>query len=305
MGRRTGSPAQGGWVMVFGRVVVGALFSTGIMLIPLPTEAQTPVPTSDLVEVVLQDGSHIVGYVVSDDRTSLVLKTVAGADVIVPRDRVRSIASVAGTIVDGEFRRDDALASKLFLGPTGRSLRRGEGYFAIDSVLLPVFQVGITDRLSFGVGKPFWVFTPAFWVTPKVQLYRGESTTVATGVLHLVVPDFGVGGVGYVVATRGTRDDAVTIGGGWLYGRDADGEDAGGAALLIIGGEHRTGRRSKVVTENYVFRDGAIATVGGRFIGETFSFEAGVIVPIAGGSSFPGPFFNFIWHSRSGGAVRK
>jgi hypothetical protein len=291
--------------MVFGRVVVGALLSTGIVLIPAPTAAQTPAPTAALVEVVLQDGLHLVGYVVSDDRNSLVLKTVAGADVTVPRDRVRSIASVAGTIVDGEFRRDDALASKLFLGPTGRSLRRGEGYFAIDSVLLPVFQVGITDRLSFGVGKPFWVFTPAFWVTPKVQLYRGESTTVATGVLHLVVPDFGVGGVGYVVATRGTRDDAVTIGGGWLYGRDADGEDAGGAALLIIGGEHRTGRRSKVVTENYVFRDGAIATVGGRFIGETFSFEAGVIVPIAGGSSFPGPFFNFIWHSRSGGAVRK
>lgn len=291
--------------MAFGRVVVGALFSTGIVLIPLPTEAQTPVPTSDLVEVVLQDGSHIVGYVVSDDRTSLVLKTVAGADVTVPRDQVRSIASVAGTIVGGEFRRDDALASKLFLGPTGRSLRRGEGYFAIDSVLLPVFQVGITDRLSFGVGKPFWVFTPVFWITPKFQLYRGESTSVATGVLHLLVPDFGVGGVGYVVATRGTRDDAVTIGGGWLYARDADSDDAGGAPLLIIGGEHRTGRRSKVVTENYVFRDGAIATVGGRFMGETFSFEAGVIVPLAGDSSLPGPFFNFIWHSRSGSAVRR
>jgi hypothetical protein len=305
MGTRTSSPAQGGWVMVFGRVFVGVLLSAATVFLPARSEAQPPAPTATLVDVVLQDGSHIVGYVVSDDRNSLVLKTVGGADVIVPRDRVRSIAAAAGTVVGGEFRRDDALASKLFLGPTGRSLRRGEGYFAIDSVLLPVFQVGITDRLSFGVGKPFWVFTPVFWVTPKFQLYRGESTSVATGVLHLVVPDFGVGGVGYVVATRGTRDDAVTIGGGWLYGRDADGEDAGGAPLLIIGGEHRTGRRSKVVTESYVFRDGAIATVGGRFIGETFSFEAGVIVPIAGGSAFPGPFFNFIWHSRSGGAVRR
>jgi hypothetical protein len=290
--------------MVFDQVFAGALLSAAIVLMPVPTEAQTPAPTAALVEVVLQDGSHIVGYVVSDDRNSLALKTVAGANVTVPRDRVRSITSVAGTIVDGEFRRDDALASKLFLGPTGRSLRRGEGYFAIDSVLLPVFQVGITDRLSFGVGKPFWVFTPVFWITPKFQLYRGESTSVATGVLHLVVPDFGVGGVGYVVATRGTRDDAVTIGGGWLYARDADGDDEGGAPLLIIGGEHRTGRRSKVVTENYVFRDGAIATVGGRFMGETFSFEAGVIVPLAGDASFPGPFFNFIWHSRSG-AIRR
>lgn len=283
------------------RILMGALLLVAVAFGPATAGAQAAPQTTGLVEVVLRDGSRLVGHIVSDDAGRLVLKTVAGADVTVPRDQVQSVAPAAGTIVGSEFRRDDALASKLFLGPTGRSLRRGEGYFAIDALAVPVFQVGITDRLSLGVGKPFWFFTPAFWITPKFQIYRGDSTSVATGVLHLVVPDFGGGGVGYVVATRGTRDNAVTIGGGWLYGRDEDGKNAEGAPLLIIGGEHRTGRRSKIVTENYIFKGGALVTVGGRFIGRTFSAEVGAIVPLVGGPAIPGPFFNFIWHTRASG----
>ena len=36
---------------------------------------------------------------------------------------------------------DDALSSRLFLGSTGRALKRGEAYFAVDSVIFQTMQI--------------------------------------------------------------------------------------------------------------------------------------------------------------------
>ena len=122
---------------------------------------------------------------------------------------------------------------------------------------------------------------------------------MSTGVLHLFVPDFGLGGYGYVVATRGTPNASVTFGGGMLY---AHGDDDGGAIpMFTIGGEHRIGRRAKFVTENYIFQEGVIATVGTRIIGQTTSFETGAIIPLIKEGAFPGFFFNFVFHNRPKG----
>ena len=251
-----------------------------------------------IVEVRLRDGSVIYGTVVADNRAQLVLRAVGGAEITVSRDQVKSIKATAGEIVEGEFWADDALETKLFLGPTGRALKRGEGYFAIDSLFLPAMQVGVTDRFSVGFGAPFYFLARAFYVTPKLQVYERDNFAVATGVVHLSVKDFGIGGFAYVAATKGTPDNAVTFGGAWIYARDDDG-DGGGAPMFMIGGEHRIGRRSKLVTENYVSRSGVIASIGTRIVGQIFSFETGAFIFITPvGILPPGPFFNFIWHSR-------
>jgi len=265
----------------------------------LPFEAVGQTAPRGVVEIRLTDGSLIVGRIISEDGTRAVIKTVSGADVTVERGQIKSIQPTAGDIVNGEFWTQDAVASKLFLGPTGRSLRRGEGYVAIDSIFLPVFQIGVTDRFSIGMGAPFYGLVKTAWITPKFKVYEGKNTAVSTGVLHLFVPDFGVGGYGYVVATRGTPDASVTFGGGMLYGRD--GNDAAAIPMFTIGGEHRMGRRTKFVTENYIFQGGAIVTVGSRIIGQTTSFEAGAIVPLINEAAIPGFFFNFVFHTRPKG----
>jgi hypothetical protein len=271
------------------------MFATAVTAIAPPATAQTAPP--QVVEVKLRDGSVLVGTIVSDQRDRLVIKTISGADVTMNRDQVESIQQTAGTSVGGEFWIDDVVASKLFLGPTGRALKRGEGYFAIDSLLVPVFQVGVTDRFSIGLGAPFWGLVKTTWVTPKFQVYRNEKTAISAGVLHLFVPDFGLGGFGYVVATRGTADGSVTFGGGMLYGHDDD-HNAAGIPMFTVGGDRRLSRRTKFVTENYIFREGVIATAGARFIGQTTSFEIGALLPIIDSGALPGFFFNFVFHSR-------
>jgi hypothetical protein len=188
---------------------------------------------------------------------------------------------------------EDAVASKLFFAPTGRVLKRGEVYVAIDSLFVGVARVGVTDRFSIGVGKPLFLNTA--WITPKLQVYEGQRAAVATGVLHLFAPGFGVGGLGYGVATIGSRDDAITAGMGWFYGKDDDGLRVG-VPVLIVGGEHRMGRRSKLITENYLFAGGAVMSVGGRFMRRHVSVEIGGTFILIGSTAAPGVVLNFVFH---------
>ena len=261
-----------------------------------PADAHAQAAAPQIVEVKLRDGSTVYGQVISDDPSRLVVKTVGGAELSVQHDQIETITRVSGSVVGAEFWLDDAVDSKLFLGPTGRALKRGQAYFAIDTLILPVLQVGVTDRFSVGFGAPFYGLLKTAWITPKFQLYRGDRLAVSSGVLHLFVPDFGIGGYGYTVATVGTPHGAVTFGGGLLYGRDGD--RTASTPMFTIGGERRLGRRSKFITENYVFDGGVITSFGTRLIFNRTSWELGVLVPLVDGGSLPGVFVNFVVHDR-------
>ena len=188
---------------------------------------------------------------------------------------------------------EDAVASKLFYAPTGRVLKRGDVYVAVDALTIGVVHVGVTDRFSIGVGRPLLLNTT--WITPKFQIYENDRAAVATGVLHLFAPGFGSGGVAYGVTTIGSRDDAFTAGMGWFYGKDDDGLHVG-VPVLIVGGERRMTKRSKFITENYVFNGGAVLSAGGRIMRRHTSVELGGMFVFAGNAAFPGAVVNFVFH---------
>ena len=198
-----------------------------------------------------------------------------------------SSAAAAQTVTE------DAVASKLFFGPTGRMLKRGEVYVAIDALSLGVVRVGVTDRFSIGVGRPLYANTT--WITPKFQIYQNDRVAVATGVLHLFAPGFGTGGMAYGVSTIGSRDDAFTGGMGWFYGKDDDGLHVS-KPVLIVGGEHRMTRRSKFITENYLFDGGVVLSAGSRIMRRHVSVELGGMFVIVGDAAFPGAVVNFVFH---------
>lgn len=95
-----------------------------------------------------------------------------------------------------------------------------------------------------GVGTPLIVGQGSahpFWVTPKVQVLSTQSTQAAGGVMHFLNVGDGHLGIAYAVVTRDSTDTALTV-----------------------GAEHRASRGLKLVTENYMFNGGGIATGGIR-----------------------------------------
>jgi hypothetical protein len=207
-----------------------------------------------------------------------------------------SVRPVNGRVVAGEFRRADPNPTRLFFGPTARSLKQGAGYVGVYEIVLPFVEVGLTDRISFGAGTPL-VFGAGsahpFWITPKIQVYAGESLQVSIGVMHFLNVGDGNFGVVYAVGTRGTADSAITGGVGYAYDRSYSSKN--GAAVAMIGGERRMTRGLKLLTENYIFSSGGILTGGVRWLGEHFSADLALVVPAGGGSVVAFPLVNVVY----------
>src|SRR5688572_33200507 len=142
----------------------------------VPGIAVTPAGLTD--ELALRDGTRAYGRVERVEGSLVTFMTTAGATIEVQIAEIVSVRPVTGRIVGGEFWRADPNPTRLFFGPTGRSLKQGSGYVGVYEVLLPFVQVGLTDRISIGAGTPLVCCNGGdqpFWVTPKVQFLAGES----------------------------------------------------------------------------------------------------------------------------------
>lgn len=253
------------------------------------------VPEDGLTQrLMLTDGSQVFGRVESIDADTVRFRSLAGVELVVRREDIADLRVVQGRIVNGEFQQTDTHNTRLLFAPTGRALKKGEGYFGVYEISLPFVQVGLTDRFSIGGGTPLFFGGGSehpFWFTPKFQLLAGERAQAAVGVIH-VSGLGGNGGIAYGVTTLGKPDQAVTVGLGYAYGGDER------VPILMIGGEYRSSRRIKWVTENWFLREGHGFVSGGiRFLGERVSADLGMIVPLLDlEETFAFPIVSFAWH---------
>ena len=236
------------------------------------------------------------GRVERVDGSRIYFRTIADALIEADTSRVKKLARVAGRAENGVFLPADPNPTRLFFGPTARSLPKGTGYLGVYEVLLPFVQVGVTDWLSIGGGTPLFFGGGSehpFWFTPKVQVLNRGRTQAAVGVMHFLNVDNGHFGVAYGVVTHGTSDTAVTVGGGYAYEHSSDASHS--ASMFMIGGEHRLSRRIKLITENYVFSDAGLVSFGVRFMGDRLSADLGLVVPIGADETVALPMVNVVW----------
>lgn len=264
---------------------------------PAPLTVDVPPPGTDQ-EITLSDGTQAYGRVEEVANGRVLFRTLDGALLDVERDRIVRLVPARGRVVGGEYWRTDPNPTRLFFGPTGRSLRQGEAYLGVYEIYVPFVQVGVTDRLSFGAGTPLYFGGSGdrpFWITPKLQVLNAASTSAAVGVMHMAGLDGESVGVAYGVVTQGSRDSAVTLGGGYAYAR---GDSSGGGPVVMLGAEQRVHRHVKLVTENYVFQGGGIVSGGIRFLGERLSADVGLAAPLGADELIVLPMVNFVWKLR-------
>ena len=267
-----------------------------------PADAQTTTPAAatprvvTLYELALRDGSRLYGAVVRQDELEVVFRTESGTTVTVKRDEILTLRQMSGVMLDGQFQPADLNATRLFFGPTGRSLKRGQIYLGVYEIVLPFVQVGVTDRISIGGGTPLMFgggeSGRPFWITPKVQLISGPKTQVSVGAFHGFSGGDGgeYGGIAYVVGTRGNTASSFTIGAGVAYSGGGD-----RAPVVMVGGERQFRRNMKFVTENYLWKGGeGVVTGGVRFFGERLSADLALALPITD-SFFIFPVVNFVY----------
>ena len=280
-------------------VVVLLLPSAGVCA---ASGQQAPPPTlvvaapGETQELVMVDGSKLYGRVERLEGDRVTFRTISGTSVEIDKAQIASLRRVEGHLVEGVFWKADPNPTRLFFGPTGRSIKAGEAYAGVYEIFLPFVQVGITDRISIGGGTPLVYMGGArrpFWITPKIQVLKTASTQAAIGAMHFLNLEDGSLGIAYGVVTQGSTDSAVSVGVG--YGYERSGRSSNGAAVVMLAGEHRVSGGIKLVTENYIFKGGGIATAGARWFGERLSVDFGMVVPLGINEFVAFPIVNFVW----------
>jgi hypothetical protein len=237
-----------------------------------------PSPDSQLMAVTLKDGSTLIGRVLEVTPTVVRFRSAVGESSI-PRDAIVSVRiTAAGNAHGGEYWPEDPSRTRLFFAPTGRMLRKGEGYFSDAYVFFPSFQGGLSDRFTLGGGASLipglGIDEQVFYFTPKVGLVASDRVNVAVGALVAgvgAISDEGPFGIGYGVATFGGEDANVTAGAGFGFAQTSTSQ-----AVLMLGGSTRVSRNIAFVSENYLYTGrGSTALLSGgiRFLGEKLAVD--------------------------------
>jgi len=275
-------------------------------------------------QVRLTTGDLYIGQVVAVEGDRITLRTVSGVVVQFEQGQVAALESARGRIVDGVFWMDDPNLTRLMFGPTGRTLPAGQGYAGVFELFFPFLSYGLTDWLTISGGTPVIpeVIGRAVYIAPKARIFRRGPLDVSAGVLALFdlqgdSDDFSSAGIFYGAGTWGDADRALTAGVGWGFA----GDEVASRPLFMVGGETRTGRRLKLVTENYLIsyveevynydpgeswrsgnsrsetRQVGIVSAGIRIIGERLSVDAGLGMGVGGDDSFCClPLVNFVYN---------
>lgn len=267
------------------------LFLTTLLLSNLPAQTEDTARDSvrTTVQLELVGGSVLVGYVITENDSILVLELPGSQQVTVKKANILRRQIIEGKVRNGQVWQDDPNQTRLLFAPTGRALKQGEGYFAVYEVFLPFVAVGVTDQftLAGGVSLVPGASSQLVYLAPKFTPYQDEKMAFSTGVLYLQVPDeTDGGGVLYGVSTFGSFDRAFTVGAGWGFG----GGEFVEKPVIILGGEARVGRYTKVISENYLVpgEKNALVSGGVRFFGENLAADFSLLALVGEDTSgFP------------------
>ncbi len=254
--------------------------------------------------VTTSDGSTYVGHITEVEGDNIIFVTKHGT-LSIPKGHILNIREVPEkSTYNGTDWFTDPNRTRLFFAPTGRTLGKGDWYFADYYLFFPSVNYGVGSRLSLGGGLSIFpsgsMKNQFYFFTPKVALKQSESVNISAGALVLKMPgnfdeDVSLISVLYTVGTYGSHDRSMTLGIG--YGL-VDGK-AAERPLVVLGGEHRLTRRIALVTENWTVPgiDNALVSLGLRFLGEGLSVDLALINTIGKESIFPGiPYVDFVYN---------
>lgn len=266
----------------------------------VPPTRTAPVPGAELVTLRLKDGSVLRARIVAEDERNLKIVTAGGLAMEVARE---SVDRIERNGVDAP-RPSDSNYTRLLFSPTGRPLRKGEGYFSDHYVVFPGVAYGLTDNISVGGGLSvvpgLGLGEQLYYGSARVGKQFSERVAVSGGVLVARggESELDTLGLGFVTATLGKPDKSLTLGAGAArtvseeyYTTYSGGEWRGNfrnqasyTPVVMVGGTVRLSPRLALVSENWlVLSEGFKLSeqpfaLGVRFLGDRLTADAGLVL---------------------------
>jgi len=264
------------------------------------------IPDSSHIQViVMQDKSTLIGRIVRIKKQEILFKTEFG-EITIPIRKIKRIEMAPkSSIKKGKYWFPNPNATRLFIGNTGRMLKKGDGYFADSYLLFPSVAYGITNNISIGGGMSLIPGLDPdkqiFYFSPRIGVTATKKLNLAVGALVIKVPNWGddddspLVGVVNATATYGSTNSSVTLALGYGFVDD----EFASRPMVLIGGEHRISRRIALVSENWLLPsiDEPLISYGMRFFGEKISVDLALLNVLSDQMIFPGfPYVDFVFN---------
>lgn len=267
--------------------------------------------TDSMLTVNLSDGSRLNGSIKSQSPLKIYFQTFAGLKIELPRKMIQSVELLHGTEHAGQFRRFDPNYSRLLFAPTGRTLKKGDGYFSDYYVFFPGIAYGFTDYFTLMAGVSIFpglgFNEQMYYFAPRMGFNLSEKADLSGGFLYTSFGGEFEAGIAFAVGTYGQRDRSFTLGLGLGYTRGADDNNDGFRfahhPIIMFGGNYRLSNSLALVSENWLItgsnfdlKEQPFSLVL-RFFGERLSVDAGFIfVGEALKEGFPVPWLSFVYN---------
>ena len=275
--------------------------SLAVLIVALPLMAATRTaaaqePTGNVAvaqdstvvqEIALRDGTTLIGRIIRIEGTDIRIRTLGGTELTVRRRDIARVRVIRGTVHDGAFWERDPSDSRLLLGPTARVPPHGHGYAGSYELFLVSAGVGIGGRGMISAGMSLIpglaIDEQVFYVAPKLQLFDIGLLQGAAGVFW-VKPWTSEESAGMVFGGLTAGPERASFSGGIGFPFASQGGFAD-QALVMLGGEIRGTRHFKLLTENWLVpgEDGAVMSLGVRFISRSLTVELGAATTTDGG----------------------
>lgn len=289
------------------RFYIALLFISAFLMVSGQLYASEEALSDSPVSISLNDGSKLMGEIVQENDSTITIVTLSGLEVEVPGSSIISIKQTRGRLVNGMFHRFDPNYSRLMFAPTGRPLRKGEGYFSDYYVSFPGISYGFTDQISvmagFSVIPGLGLTEQLKYIAPRFGFQTSDEFAVSVGAIYVSIEDVAAG-IAFGVGTIGRQDKSFTAGIGLGYTSEEE-EDFKFAdhPIIMMGGNIRLSNSIALVSENW-FVTGKDFDIGQqplgvavRFFGDRLAADVGVI--IVGEflkEGFPIPWLSFVYN---------
>lgn len=246
----------------------------------------------------LQTGTTYIGEItdIKDGKATLVSDI---GELSISINQIKRIQEVPKSkIVNGKYWFPNPNNTRLLVGTTGYSLKKGEGYFQSTYVLINSVDYGLTDHISVGGGFSIIpgldIANQLYFFRTKIGTQVSDKVHAAGGVMIGTIPDGAEAvGIAFGVGTYGSRDNNITAGAGYGFSSQGD-----GISILTLGGMARIGKNVALVSENFLIptESASLVSYGIRFFGESLSVDLAFFNTLDG-PIFPGiPYIDLVLH---------
>ncbi len=261
------------------------------------------------VEIITYDGNEFIGEIVSENEQEIVIKTLSGITLTIPKFSILKRNEFQGKVVEGKIWRADPNKSMYMFAPSAFPIEDKKSYCRDFCLFFPSYNRGFGNTVSVQIGA-FWFPGIGLGNTPlvgsiKMSLPSFSIFQFAGGMMYVRLPSFDDGssstGMGFTFVT-GTIGDNFTHASaslGWGYIQHEGDWEFMNDPILVLAGNYRNSDSFAFIYEGWFFPKGEIKNqpmMGSlRFLGKRFSFDFGGLF-FLDMEGLPFPIINFAYY---------